>query len=206
MLPPFAENPFTAFPIDRLRDRDSREGERIIFAPAQEAAFFEACTEWQRAIFVTLATYGLRVGELTHLLVEDVDLAAGSFRIRSKPELFWSVKTGRSRELPLIPKTRAIFERLIGERKAGFVFLREDFASGKVKTPHNFASSEAFLAQLRKVVAATVAAKPGAGEREKRKDVMAFCRSTGPDPGEADPRGVHEADEPDRLPPVHAGP
>ena len=98
MLPPFAENPFMAFPIDGLRDRDSRDGERIIFAPAQETAFFGACSEWQRGIFITLATYGLRVGELTHLLVEDVDLAGGSFRIRSKPELFWNVKTGRSRD------------------------------------------------------------------------------------------------------------
>jgi integrase len=179
ILPPFAENPFTTFPIDTLRDRNTTEGERIIFAPAQETAFFAACTEWQGAIFITLATYGLRVGELTHLLVEDVDFAAGSFRIRSKPELFWNVKTGRSRELPLIPKTRAVFERLIGDRKAGFVFLREDFASGKVKPSHNFASSDAFLAQMRKVVAVTGAAKPGAGEREKRKDVMAFSRKLG---------------------------
>ncbi len=72
-----------------------------------------------------------------------------------------------------------IFERLIGERKAGFVFLRENFASGKVKSPHEYASPDAFLAQMRKVVASTVAAKPGAGEREKRKDVMAFSRKMG---------------------------
>ena len=179
MLPPFAENPFMAFPIDGLRDRDSRDGERIIFAPTQEVAFFAACSEWQGAIFITLATYGLRVGELTHLLVEEVDFAAGSFRIRSKPELFWNVKTGRSRELPLVPKTREIFERLIGERKAGFVFLREDFASGKVKPPHGFASPDAFLAQIRRVTASTVTAKAEAGEREKRRDVVAFCRSLG---------------------------
>jgi integrase len=179
MLPPFAENPFAAFPIDGLRDRDSRDGERVIFAPAQEEAFFEACDDWQRAIFVTLATYGLRVGELTHLLVEDVDLVAGSFRIRSKPELFWSVKTGRTRELPLVPKTRAIFEQLIGERKAGFVFLRDGFASGKIKPPQSFATPEVFLAQLKKVVAGTIAAKSDAGEREKRRGVMAFCRTMG---------------------------
>ena len=179
MLPPFAENPFTAFPIDSLRDRDSKEGERIIFAPAQEAAFFAACSAWQYGIFATLATYGLRVGELTHLLIEDVDFAAGSFRIRSKPDLFWNVKTGRSRELPLIPKAREIFERSIGDRKAGFVFLREPNASGKVKLPQGYATPEALTSQLRKIAVATVAAKPGAGEREKRRDVMAFCRSLG---------------------------
>lgn len=179
MLPPFAENPFTAFPIDGLRDRDSRDGERVIFTPAQEVAFFEACDDWQRSIFVTLATYGLRVGELTHMLIEDVNLAAGSFRIRSKPELFWSVKTGRTRELPLMPKTKAIFERLVGERKAGFLFVRERFASDKSRLPHSFATPEAFLGQLKKVVAGAVAANPAADEREKRRSVMAFCRTMG---------------------------
>jgi integrase len=179
MLPPFAENPFTTFPIDALRDRNTTEGERVIFAPAQEVAFFQACNDWQRPIFITLATYGLRVGELTHLLVEDVDFENGSFRIRSKPELFWSVKTGRTRELPLTPKIRLIFERLIGERKSSFVFLREDFATGKARPPQVFASPASFLGHLRKVVDATVAATPGAGEREKRRDVIAFCRSMG---------------------------
>ena len=82
MLPPFAANPFTSFPIDKLRDRDDGGKEARIFAPEQERAFFEACSEWQRPIFVMLATYGLRVGELTHLLVEDVDFAAGSIKIR----------------------------------------------------------------------------------------------------------------------------
>jgi len=38
-------------------------------------------------MFVSLAAYGLRVRELTHLLVEDVDLEAGAIEIRSKPEL-----------------------------------------------------------------------------------------------------------------------
>jgi integrase len=108
-----------------------------------------------------------------------VDFEAGSFRIRSKPELFWHVKTGRARELPLVPKTRAIFRDLIGDRRAGFVFLREAFASGEARPPHAFATPEAFLAHLRKVAAGTVASRPGAGEREKRRDVRAFCRAMG---------------------------
>jgi len=37
MLPPFAENPFMAFPIDKLRDRDSKEGERIIWTSSPMA-------------------------------------------------------------------------------------------------------------------------------------------------------------------------
>jgi hypothetical protein len=39
--------------------------------------------------------YGLRVGELTHLLVADVDFEHDSLAICLKPWLFWSVKTGR---------------------------------------------------------------------------------------------------------------
>ena len=80
-----------------------------------------------------LATYGLRVGELTHLLVEDVDFAGGSIAIRSKPELFWSVKTGRRRDVPLVPGIRDLLERLIGDRKAGFVFLNEEYAAGQAQ-------------------------------------------------------------------------
>lgn len=102
-LPPYATNPFASFPIDDFRDRDDGCQETRVFAPAQERALFRGCSDWQRPIFVMLATYGLRVGERAHLLIEDVDLAGGSIKVQSKPELFWSVKTGRRRELPLMP-------------------------------------------------------------------------------------------------------
>ena len=43
MLPPYAENPFTRFPIEKLRDRDAENDESHVFTPAQEKAFFDAC-------------------------------------------------------------------------------------------------------------------------------------------------------------------
>src|SRR5262249_45125987 len=55
MMPPFAANPFTLFPVDKLKDpRASSDAEAQIFTAEQEKAFFAACNSWQRAIFATL--------------------------------------------------------------------------------------------------------------------------------------------------------
>ena len=108
MLPPYAENPFSRFPIDQLRDPTVRGRRPTLFSPEQEKAFFAACSEWQKAIFLTLATYGMRAGELTHLLIENVDLNAGTIQICSKPEMFWRVKTARRRQLPLTAEMKTI--------------------------------------------------------------------------------------------------
>lgn len=179
MLPPYATNPFTSFPIEKLRDRDDGSKETRVFTPAQERAFFGACSTWQRPIFDMLATYGLRVGELTHLLIEDIDIASGAIKVQSKSELFWSVKTGRRRELPLVPGIVALLERLIGDRKAGFVFLNEEYATGNARLVASFESPRAFRNHLQAIVAGLTAANPGATERDKRRAVTVFCRSMG---------------------------
>jgi len=88
-----------------------------------------------------LVTYGLRVGELTHLLVDDVDFKNGFFQIRSKPELWWYVKTSRDRKLPILNEAGEMLRELIGKREAGFVFLEREYATGerdataRAKTP-----------------------------------------------------------------------
>lgn len=46
MLPPYAENPFTRFPIDKLRDTDEPDEGQRIFSAEEESAFFEACNDW----------------------------------------------------------------------------------------------------------------------------------------------------------------
>jgi integrase len=179
MLPPFTENPFKSFPIDKLRDRNEGDGEPRVFSAAQERAFFDACSDWQRAIFVSLATFGLRVGELTHLLVEDVDLEAGVIEIRSKPELYWHVKTGRRRKLPLPPEMRSLLVRQIDGRKSGFLFLNEGFYRGLRHPQFEFASPKVFKAHLQKIAADAMVTKPEATEREIRRAVAAFCRTMG---------------------------
>jgi integrase len=179
MLAAFAPNPFSSFPIDKLRDRDAGEQHKHVFSPAQEAAFFRACDDWQLGIFTALASLGLGVGELAHLLVEDVDFEAGVIEVRSKPELFWNVKTGRRRQLPLVPVIRELLTRLIGDRKAGFVFLNEEFAAGRARPAVAFALPRAFLAHLRKVTAELLTGRPDAPEKERRRAVMAICRTLG---------------------------
>jgi site-specific recombinase XerD len=178
LLPPFAENPFRLFPIEKLKDPKASANQERILSPEQEKQFFKNCSDWQRGIFTTLATYGLRVGELTHLLIEDVDFARDLFAIRSKPYLFWSVKTGRHRQLPLLPETKALFEKLIDGRKAGFVFLNSDYFAA-VSQPKNFVTPRAFQNHVEKIASDLLLAKPDASEREQKRAVVVFCRSMG---------------------------
>ena len=179
MLPPFAQNPFTLFPIEKLRDPREDTDKEKLFTADQEKAFFAACNEWQGMIFATLATYGLRLGELTHLLIEDVDLTDNIFVIRSKPWLFWTVKTGRERRLPLLPATKEIFVKAIGNRKAGFVFLNEEFVGGKSRLAQTFVSPQSFMASVERLVEQLLAAEPESDERQQKRVVVAFCRSVG---------------------------
>jgi integrase len=179
MLPAFTDNPFTVFGIDKLTDDTEKVAKVNVFRPEQEKAFFEACDEWQRDIFAVLAGYGLRVGELTHLLIEEVDMADDTFVVRSKPWLFWSVKTGRERRLPLLPGTRQVFQRAIGGRSAGFVFLNEEFVTGRLHPAPILPTAQAFRSRAEKVACDVLAANPDADEREQKRAVVRFCRTLG---------------------------
>ena len=179
MLPPYADNPFTRFPIDQLRDASAEDEGQRVFTPKQEADFFSACSDWQRSLFLTLATYGLRVGELAHLLVEDIDFQSGVIHIRSKPETYWHVTTARRRQIPLTNETATLSKKLVGRRKAGFVFLNEQFFLGAKHAIETFDSPEAFRDRLKGVAAQYGAEKPEATDREKRRVVVAFCRKMG---------------------------
>lgn len=151
----------------------------MIFTAEQEKQFFGACNEWQAPVFRTLATYGLRVGELTHLLVEDVDWVQEAFHVRSKPALMWNVKSRRHRTLPLTPEMRVLFEKLIGERKAGFVFRHEEFVRGTMSPPKSFSSDKAFRAQVAGLTRQLREADPETTDHERLRAVRRFCRSMG---------------------------
>jgi integrase len=125
VLPPSLANPFTRFGIGRLRVRDAKP--IFVFDAGQELAFFSAATPWAFAVHFTLAKTGLRPGELAHLLIEDLDLAGGWLHVRGKPELGWSVKTGRDRRVPLVPELVEVIRSMVLGRAAGPVFLREQF-------------------------------------------------------------------------------
>src|SRR5262249_22108728 len=91
-LPPQAANPFSELPLDRLKIEDAKP--IFVFTAETELAFFKAASGWTFPIHFTLAKTGLRVGELTHLLIEEVDLHEGWLHVRNKTDLGWRVKTG----------------------------------------------------------------------------------------------------------------
>lgn len=122
-LPPYVANPFAELPIDRMRIEDSKP--IFVFDEATERAFFENAPRWAFAIHFTLAKTGLRVGELVHLLIEDLDLARGWLTVRNRPELGWRVKTGHGRIVPLVTELVLVLKMAIGIRVQGLVFVRE---------------------------------------------------------------------------------
>jgi integrase len=124
-LPPYSENPFSTLEVQRIPLEDAKPIQ--LFKLEEERQFFERCDEWQLPIFATLALTGMRVGELVHLVVEDVDLAGGWLLIQNKPELGWRIKTRNERQIPLLPELGELLRRCIGDRTTGPVFLRRRF-------------------------------------------------------------------------------
>jgi integrase len=127
-LPPYASNPFAELPLERLKVEDAKP--IFVFDAGSELAFFAAAAAWDFPVHFSLAKTGLRVGEVVHLLIEDVDLEDGWLRVRNKTSLGWRVKTGSERDVPLVPEVVAVLRRVIGDRRAGPVFLRPRFAGG----------------------------------------------------------------------------
>jgi len=128
-LPPYVGNPFLALPLDRLKIEDAKP--IFVFDAATELAFFRASSAWALPIHFTLAKTGLRVGELTHLLIEELDLEEEWLYVRNKTELGWRVKTGNERAVPLLPEVVTVLRSVIGKRQAGPVFVRERLMSKK---------------------------------------------------------------------------
>src|SRR5204862_5853536 len=69
-LPPYAGNPFAELPLDRLKIEDAKP--IFVFTAATELTFLQRSSSWALPMHFTLAKTGLRVGELSHLLIEDV--------------------------------------------------------------------------------------------------------------------------------------
>lgn len=122
-LPPYAGNPFAELPIDRMRIEDSKPV--FVFDADTEAAYFRIASRWTFPIHFTLAKTGLRIGELVHLLIEDIDFARGWLFVRNRPDLGWRVKTGQNRQVPLIAELVELLRFVIGSRSQGLIFLRE---------------------------------------------------------------------------------
>jgi integrase len=125
-LPPYGDNPFEGIGRKRFRIEDAKR--IFVFDRQTELKFFQEADPWAFPVFLTLAKTGLRVGEVVHLLVEDVDLDGGWLQIRNKVELGWRIKTGQERSIPLVEELALVLRRVIGTRQVGPVFRRARFA------------------------------------------------------------------------------
>ena len=129
LVPPYFDNPFTGLGSNRRRIEDAKPV--YVFDAETELRFMQEADDWTFAIHVTLAKTGLRPGELVHLLIEDIDLEEGWLHVRNKPELGWQIKSRRDRSVPLAPELVAVLRRVVGNRQAGVLFLRQRFDPAK---------------------------------------------------------------------------
>lgn len=133
-LPPYTGNPFAELPLERLKIEDAKP--IFTFDADTELAFFKAAAPWDFVIHFVFAKTGLRVGELAHLLIAEVDLDARWLHVRNKPELGWRIKTGHERDVPLLPEVVAALRWAMGNRRAGPVFLRRQFTDSRLPLLH----------------------------------------------------------------------
>jgi integrase len=114
-LPPYAPNPFSEMQIDRMQVEDAKPV--FVFTADNKLAFLQTADAWDFAIYFTLAKTGLCLGELTHLLIENMDLEEGWLHIRNKPELSWRIKTRSERAVPLISELQSLLGRALSLRR-----------------------------------------------------------------------------------------
>jgi integrase len=122
-LPPYQENTFLELKFRRgsILDRQPI----FVFERSQELQFFQAIPRKWLPLFWLLAQTGCRTGEALHLLVEDLDLERGWWRVTNKADLGWWIKTRRERQIPLAPDLCQVLQLHLGQRRAGLVFARD---------------------------------------------------------------------------------
>lgn len=121
-FPPYVGNPFSSLPVDRMKIEDAKP----IFVLTEEMEYrcLSEATDWEFPFHFLAAKTGLRVGELGHLLIEDLDLDQGWLRVTNKVDLGWRIKTGQERLIPLLPEVVAVLKKVVGKRIGGPVFHR----------------------------------------------------------------------------------
>ena len=94
----------------------------LAFAPSldQIRKILKTAAGTEQAMLATLAFAGLRVGELVHLKIEDVDLTGAWIHIVNRRES--RTKTGLSRKVPIHPVLRKILSRYNRTKKGNYFF------------------------------------------------------------------------------------
>lgn len=127
-FPAHLPNPFSRLRIDLLRVEDQKPV--YCFDETSELTFLQATSSEDLPFFGLLSKTGLRPGEATHLLIEDLDLDQGWLNVRNRPQLGWRIKTGRERRVPIIPELAHFLKRHLAGRISGPVLLRLGVRSG----------------------------------------------------------------------------
>ena len=154
-FPPYVGNPFAELPVDRMKIEDAKP----IFVLTQELEYQTLCkaSDWEFPLHFFAAKTGLRVGELGHLLIEDLDLEEGWLRVTNKVDLGWRIKTGQERLIPLLPEVVNVLKKVVGKRHGGPVFQRIRFMQ---------AVSDQSLAWMKKELEALIRRHEGALTRK----------------------------------------
>jgi integrase len=180
-LSPYTNNPFSELGLGKIPIETHRS--KALLTAEQELEFLSACGDWQFPIFVTLMLTGMRPGELTHLMLSDLDFGAETLMIRNRPQFGWQVKTRNERVIPVAPELKEILRRTIGSRTGGTLLMRPRFSSN-IPPPLATLSENALLAELHD--------RKGHRESElsrplTRAEQMTVCRTLWRDCGAVEP-------------------
>ena len=74
---------------------------------------------------------------------------------------------------------RIVLEKHIGDRRAGFVFLNEEFFSGRKRPVSEFGSDRALREKVTKLAEELTAKNPATTDKDRRRFVTAYSRSMG---------------------------
>jgi integrase len=177
-VPPYAKNPFSEIGVERMRIEDAKP--IAVLGPEEEAAFLRACSPHQFRVFFTLGFTGMRPGELCHLLVDDVDVAARTLHIRNHPQLGWRTKTRTERRVFLFDELLAVLRDAIAGRASGPVFLAARFAAGTSAPMLAGLDERALIDELRRRVAwPVVEAGRVAGRAAEEREAKRLWRDAG---------------------------
>ncbi len=160
-VPPYSKNPFTAIRIEAMRIDDMKP--KYVLSPDEEAELLAASSPWEFQVFFTLAFTGMRPGELSHLLIDDVDFETRTLFIRNHHELRWCTKTRNERRVYLFDELREVIRESIGCRTCGLIFLAPRYAAGKEIAPLAGMSTPALAMELAKRI--EEASQPGISQR-----------------------------------------
>jgi hypothetical protein len=165
LLPDGFRNPFRRTTPRRRSDvADPLAAPDITVAMAGD--FLAACDEFQLRLFAPLLFFGLRAGESGWLFAEFVE--PGWLRVPNVAALDYRTKGGREKKFPLIDSLTPLWDLLLKDRPAGFLYRRRGVMAGDEFPTISPTGLSDLVTEFRNRLAA--AGRPGAAERRRIRD------------------------------------